>query len=125
MPKINWRKVLGVAKNVGQMFLPEVVSNAIDAIEDNVSVMKKDGKQGWDGEQKQAAALDTLLQSVAVAEGLSGQDLFHDPTVLAAGKKAIDATHAAKVAVAEFAQTVATFKASKNPAALADGTGAP
>lgn len=113
--KINWRKVLEIGTNVGQMFLPKAVSDAIDQIEDNVETMVAGGKQGWSGPEKQAAALDTLLQSVAVAEGVSGEDLLHDQAVLAAGRKAIDATHAAKVAVAEFKTAVTMFKASKNP----------
>jgi hypothetical protein len=116
MPKINWRKVLQVGKNVGQMFLPKAVSDAIDAIEDNVEVMREGGKAGWTGAEKQDAALDTVLQGVAVAEGLSGKDLLHDPTVAAAGRRAIDAAHAAKVAAAEFASAIATFKAARTTA---------
>jgi hypothetical protein len=90
-----------------------------------VAAMLEGGKAGWSGPEKQAAALDTLMQSVAVAEGVSAKDLLHDPTVFAAGQKAIDAVHAGKVAVAELQQAVRTFKASKNPPAAPDGTGQP
>jgi hypothetical protein len=120
--KINWRKVLDVGTSIGQMFLPKAVSDAIDQVEDNVETLIAGGKAGWSGPEKQAAALDTLLQGVVIAEGLKGEDLLHDPTVAAAGQRAIDATHAAKEAVAEFKAAIDTFKAARiPPVAAAEG----
>lgn len=117
MPKINWRQILKTGLDVGQMFLPKAVSDAIDAVEENVETMIAGGASGWSGVEKQNAALSTLLNSVVIAEGIKGQDIYNDPLVLAAGRKAIDTAHAAKVAAAEFAETVKAFKAAKNPPA--------
>jgi phytoene/squalene synthetase len=125
MPKLNWRKVLQTGLDVGQMFLPRAVSEAIDAIEDNVAAMADGGRLGWDGQAKQEAALDTLLKSVAVAEGVAAKDLLVDERVAAAGRQAINAMHAQKVALAQFTEVIRAFKASKVPVAAADGTGQP
>lgn len=124
MAKVNWRKLLGVVKQVGTLFLPDLVSDAIDRVEDNVSEMRKGGRQGWDGAEKQTAALEAVLNGLVIAEGLSDKDLLNDATVRAAGVKAIDAVHASKVALAELKEAVDLFRASKVIAA-ADGTGTP
>lgn len=118
MPKINWRQVLKTGLAVGQMFLPAAVSQAIDQVEDDVTEMLAGGKSGWSGPEKQAAALRTLVNSVAIAEGIKEQDLLDDAAVADAGRQAIDAALQAKVAAAKFQQTVEAFKASKvKPAA--------
>lgn len=121
--KINWRKVLKTGLDVGQSFLPRVVSDAIDAIEDNVATMADDGLLGWDGPQKRLAAIDTVLKSVAVAEGVSKRDLVDDAAVAAATQQAIDAAHAHKVALADLTAAIRAFKAAR--VAAPDGTGTP
>lgn len=123
MAKINWRKVLSTGLDIGQMFLPRAVSDAIDAIEDNVEAMAEGGRLGWDSQAKQDAALDTLLKSVAVAEGVAAKDLLVDERVAAAGRQAINAVHAQKVALAQFTEVIRAFRAAK--VAAPDGTGQP
>jgi hypothetical protein len=110
-----WKKVITGGKLFAQLFLPGVVSKAIDEIEEQVEIMRAGGKSGWSGPEKQNAALQSVLQAVAAYEGVAGADVLNDASVAAAGRKLIDASHAQKVALAEFAEAVRLVKASKNP----------
>lgn len=108
-----WRKILKIGKTAGQIFLPDIVNDAIDRIEDKVIEMKSEGKQGWSGPEKQGEALQVILDGIIVAEGIANRDLLHDPVIEAAGKRAIDAVVEAKKALAELQAAVNLVKASK------------
>lgn len=110
-----WRQILGVAKTVGNIFLPGVVMDAVDRIEDTVITMKAEGKAGWTGAEKQQQALGLILDGIVVAEGIAKKDLIHDPAIAQAGARAIDAAVAAQKAVAELQYVVALVKAARVP----------
>lgn len=115
MPKIPWRQILKMGLGMSKLFLPTTISDAVDAIEDHVDAMVKGGAAGWSSEAKQTAALETLLKSVAVAEHWQARDLLDDAQVLAAGRQAINAVHAQKVAIAQLTDTLRAFKAARKP----------
>jgi len=108
-----WRQILGVGKTLSNIFLPGIVSDAIDRIEDTVIGFVQEGKAGWGGVEKQQKALELILDGIVVAEGIAKKDLLDNPTVDAAGRRAIDAVVAAKKAVAEFKATVELVKQAK------------
>lgn len=108
-----WRRILTGAKLAGKVFLPGIVSDAIDRIEDTVVEMKAEGKAGWSNPEKQEKALGVALDAIVAVEGTLNRDLLDDPVVEAAGKRAIDAGVAFKKAVAEFQAAVALAKSAK------------
>jgi hypothetical protein len=110
---IPWRKILTGAKLAGKFFLPGVVSDAIDRIEDTVIEMKAEGKAGWSNPEKQQKALGVALDGLIAVEGALNRDLLDNPVVEAAGKRAIDAGVAFKQAVAEVQAAIELAKSAK------------
>lgn len=108
-----WRQILGVGKTISNIFLPGIVSEAIDRIEDTVIAFKAEGKTGWASVEKQQKALELILDGIVVAEGIAKKDLLDNPTVDAAGRRAIDAMVSSKKALAEFKATVELVKSAK------------
>lgn len=82
--KVPWKTVFNVTKAIVETMVPEIAA-AEDVVHEVIDLKSKSG------EAKQAAVLEAVKKSVAVAEGLSNKDLLNDPEVEKATKGAIDA----------------------------------
>lgn len=121
--KVNWRQLLTTIKGIGQAFLPSVVSDLVDTIEDQVTDLVSEGKKGWSGPEKHAKVLETFLNSLLVYEGLKNEDVFNNEVIRTSGSKLINAVHAQKEATAEIISEIKRLKAEGKTPPAVDPTG--
>jgi hypothetical protein len=112
--KLQWRKILTVAGQIGlnviQGFLPSAISDVIDQVEDQATALIKSGQGGWSGPEKQSQALEIMLKLLAVKEGLDDGVIRTHPKIEAVGRELIDNAHQAKLLYAKFAAAIAEAK---------------
>lgn len=103
---VPWKKIFGFGKVAASIFLPAIVVQSIDAIEEAAGELK--------GPDKKAAVLKMATAAVQGIEGAADKDVVNDAKVLEAASLVIDTTVAAKNAEALMRQAIAAAIAAKN-----------
>ncbi len=102
---VSWKKIFGFGKVAASIFLPAIVTQSIEAIEEAAGGLK--------GPQKKDAVIAMATAAVKGIEGAIDKDVVNDPKVIEATSKFIDSYVAARNAEALLREAISAAKAAK------------